>query len=221
MAHTIRFTKDTLDTVLSDDEVRDIIEMLYRWGDDKFNIIFAKKHKRWRGLAQWDSLAREHNVTLYIENIKRDYSVGTVIAGSQKAPSVRAGVAMVLAHELQHCNQVKLHKQDARSGFYGQHHYWNLPCEREARGFVDDRMNEICAYFGLPPVMRRASIKVPTDTKELQAVIRLLLECDGVTSEDINDELRASHLLSPANVSVVKEGLRKAGVEVQRNKKVF
>ena len=218
MAHSIRFTYDTprSDVVLKEDEIEDLIEMLYRWGDTRFHIIFSDKHKKWRGSAQWRALEREHEINIYVDNIKKDVKTGIAIAGSQPAPegSIRAGIAMVLCHELQHCNQVKFHKQDAKSTFYGGHQYWNLASEREARGYVDEKLNEICAYFNIKPTMRRAAVHTDGDeSKEVKAIIRLLSECDRVTSDDINDELRASNLMSPANFSAVKRGLLKKGIK--------
>lgn len=225
MAHSIRFTytnPQTANNILSQDEVKDLIEMFYRWDDAKFNIVFDKKHKRWRGTAQWLGIERTHEIVLYVENIKRDFKEQNIVGGSQKPVTEKMAMAMVLAHELQHCNQVPLHRQDNNTSFYSGHQYWNLASEREARGFVDEKLNEMCAYFGLPPQMRDQVSRIEEDSSpELDDVITLLAECDEVSPEDVNDELRASGILKPNNVAIVRRALAGLGIEVKKNKAVY
>jgi hypothetical protein len=69
--------------------------------------------------------------------------------------------------------------------------------------------------------MRQAVAKVGNDEVELAAVISLLSECDRVSPEDINDELRVSNLLSPTNVSAVRRGLQELGVEIRKNDRLY
>lgn len=202
--------------------MKDLIEILFRWDDTNFHIIFEKKHKKWRGCQSWNDMSREHEVSLFHENIVRDFERGHVIGGSQKASTLKIAEAQVLAHELQHCNQQRLHKNTADSTFFNGHRYWNLASEREARGFVDERLNEIYAYFDATPIMRRAPAVSECDTgDELDEVITLLAECDSVTPEDVNDELRASKILKPANVIYVKQALIARGVEIKKKEKQY
>jgi hypothetical protein len=220
MAHKISFL-DFNDFLLDEEEARDIIEMFFVWGDSKFIITTDEKEKRWRGYHQWFDMAREHKITLSKKNITRDFNDKARVGGNHVAPTLKVAAAMVLVHELQHANQVKLHKPIAGSSFYTEHHYWNRACEREARGYVDEKLNEICAYFGVPPVMRSGSRAAATDHDEVDAVVDLLSECEYVSMDDIKDELRISNVLNPSTVKHVRGELISRGVEIKKESSVY
>ena len=216
MAHSINYITRTV-SVLDRYEVEDLIELLYRWGDSKFNIIFEQKDKKSgvRGRAVWHSFENIHEVTLFVDTITKHFHEGKRLGGNQPAKTLKAAFAMVLAHELQHCNQKILHK-NVDSAFYTGHRYINLACEREARGFVDERLNEIHAYFGIENQSRSVNIS-QNDDEELSRVIDLLGECEFITTTDINDELRASKIMNPNNFMTIKNALVERGIEIRKN----
>ena len=213
MAHSIRFSNFE-DFLLTQDEAQDLVDMFYRWEDARFFIHVDNKQLHYRGMHTRtpDGL---HTIMLCKRNIVRDFRKGTTMGGNMKAPALRAAAGMVLVHELQHANQTKLHR--AEEGFYRDHKYWNRACERDARQFVDEHMNEICAYFGVEaPARRKVSASIPGD-EEAQAVIGLLSECSAVTMDDVRDELRASKILTPENVARVVQSLREQGIDISRS----
>lgn len=225
MAHSITFDKTFSGFVLSEDEVRDFIEMFYRWEDSKFLICRDEKERKFRGQHSQD-WSGTHIITLVEKNIKRDFDAKKRTGGNFVAPSLKIAAGMVLAHELQHANQTKLHKHETT--FYGKaggmtptgkprmKQYWGRACEREAREFVDNKMPEICAYFQTPWEGRGGpTIGNHGDAnREAAAVAELLQECSEVTMEDVKEELRASKILNPRNVIFVVEELKRNGVDI-------
>ena len=211
MAHSIRFEQFD-DFLLSKDEVRDFIDMFYRWGDAKFIVRTDKNERKVRGRHCVD-LGGVHTVSLVKQNIARDFQRGTTIGGNLRAPSLKCAAGMVLAHELQHANQSKLHKQE--EGFYRDHRYWNRACERDARQFVDEHIAEICAYFDVSAPVRRKGPAPTGGDSEALAVAGLLSECSEVSMEDIRDELRASGILTPSSVRLVVEHLRGQEIDIK------
>jgi hypothetical protein len=213
MGHSIKF-ENFQNFILSEDEVRDFIEIFYRWGDDRFTITTNETERSFRGQHSRD-LGGRHIITLVAHNIKKDFRDKKRTGGNLVAPTLKVAAGMVLAHELQHANQSKIHKNE--SSFYGQKkRYWNRACEREAREFVDNNMPEICAYFQAPWQGTRApAIGNHGDANgEALAVAELLQECSEVTMDDIRDELRASKILNPKNVQIVVDELRKNKVDI-------
>jgi hypothetical protein len=212
VAHSFRFT-DYAGFILSEAQARDFVEMFYRWGDAKFNITTNEKERRWRGECRSDGFGG-HTITLCRKNIVRDFNMKLSVGGNILAPTIECAAGMVLAHEIQHANQTKLHK--FQEGFWKDHRYWNRACERDARLFVDEHANEICAYFSAPPPMRRGIGGGGDQGGEVLAVADLLCECEAVSMDDVRDELRASKVLNPVNVAAVIARLRESGIEVSR-----
>jgi hypothetical protein len=226
MAHSYKF-EGMEDFALSESEIKDIVEMFYRWEDSKFVFDQDKMAKRtYRGqhVCMWDGT---HKISFSMKNIEKDFKNKQRIACNMPAPTLKVAAAMVLAHELQHANQEKLHKGEM--GFYGRmqgttkngnprmKQYWGRACEREARAFVEEHLNEICAYFAAPFQMRRKAATIGdngSENREVSAVAALLKECPQVTMDDVRDELRASKILTPANVQAVLGILRKAKVNI-------
>jgi hypothetical protein len=214
MGHTIDFSQyDSVNGILKDKEISDIIELFFRWGDAKFRIITNEKERKFMGSHRmgWDGV---HEIMICNKKIKIEFASKKRTGGNLVAPTVQCAAAMVLVHELQHANQTKLHKQNER--FYTSRKYWDRACEREAREHVDNNMAEICAYFQAPWQGGRTPTMVsPKETiGEAQAVAELLLECSEVTMDDVRDELRASKILNPANVRLVIDFLKKNGVDI-------
>jgi len=216
MAHKISFHDFDGFDLLTQAQVRDLIEMFFRGGDTTFFIFADEKEPKNLGHASYDAFGKVHTIMLCKKNIKKHFVLSKQSGGNIKASDVRVAAASVLVHELQHANQNLLHK--GKGIFWGQmggtnangrprmQRYRGRACEREAREYADQKMNEVCAYFGLPPCGRRAEDRTE-DHEELDAVIDLLAEIDNPTMNDIKDELRASGLLRPNNVMIVKKEL--------------
>jgi hypothetical protein len=216
MAHSIVFKDFQGFDLLLTTQVRELIEMFYRGGDTKFVIYCDEKEPKNLGHASFDAFARTFTVMLCRKNIVKWFESMGLSGGDLKAPDVRVAAASVLVHELKHCDQMTLHKGNGI--FWGQlggstadgrprmKRYRGRACEREARAYADEKLNEICAYFGLPPVARRPENRAE-DHEELDAVIDLLAEIDNPSMDDIKDELRASGLLRPNNVMIVRKEL--------------
>ena len=221
MAHTITF--ENFDRfILSEAEVRDFIEMFYRWGDTKFLIRTDESERTFRGECQsnWDG----HVITLVRKNIEWDHARGRACGGNLVAPTVKSAAGMVLAHEIEHANQSKFHKNASK--FYGKlgglnkkgqprmQRYKYRACERDARQFADERLSEICSYFGTPFQTRQVLSDGGNSPDEVLNVAALLQGVSAPTMEDVRDELRASKILNPKNVQLVVEELKKRGVAV-------
>lgn len=216
MAHNIKFVDFQGFDLLNTLQIKELIEMFYRGGDTNFIITTNEKEPKNLGHASYCGFSRTHTVMLCKKNIKKYFALTGQSGGDLKAPDLKVAAASVLLHELQHCNQNLIHKGNGI--FWGQlggyqsdgkprmKRYRGRACEREARAFADDKLNELCAYFGLPPCARRAENRAE-DHEELDAVIDLLMEIDNPTMDDIKDELRASGLLRPNNVMIVKKEL--------------
>jgi hypothetical protein len=216
MAHTIKFVDFHLFDLLTTTQVKDIIEMFYRGGDVNFIISACNLNGNTMGNASYEGFSKTHTIALCKKNIVKFFKSQGQAGGDIKAPDIKTAAASVLVHELAHCNQNLLHKDNGI--FWGKlggyqidgkprmKRYRGRACEREARSYADEKMNEICAYFGLPPAARRAEDRAE-DHEELDAVIDLLAEIENPTMDDIKTELRASGLLRPNNVMIVKKEL--------------
>jgi hypothetical protein len=224
MAHT--FTFENMDYfILSKDEIMDIVELFYRWGDAQFKFADGKCDKSTylgQHVCRWDG---QHQITLSKAVIQKCFEEKKRIGGNNTiAPTLKMAAAQVIVHELMHANQEKLHKGE--KGFYGiknghtqtgkpkMKRYWGRACEREAREYVDVKFNEILAYFNLPsqkgPKVGNGVAKGSVGA-EVSAVIALFLECSEVSADDIRQELRLSHILNPGNFKAVADELKKNG----------
>lgn len=222
MAHNIKFLDFQGFDLLSTLQIKELIEMFYRGGDVNFVITTEEfKGKNTLADASYDGFSKTHTIRLCKRNITKFFNLTGQSGGDLKAPTIKVAAASVLLHELQHCNQNLLHKGNGifwgkmgglrEDGKPRMKQYRGRACEREARMFADDHLNELCAYFNLPPAGRRAENRAE-DHEELDDVIDLLAEIDNPTMDDIRDELRASGLLRPSNVMIVKKELATMGV---------
>jgi len=220
--HIVNFV-NTL-TLMSEDAVCDFIDMFFNYNENGETWYIKVESGDFNGQHQYNPNTKEHTITFNENKIKKRYAKGLrIYGGNLKLDdiSVSMAAALVLAHELQHANQSKLHRGNEL--FYGNlggydvkgkprmKHYKGRACERDAREFVDGHLNEIFAYFNLP-APRRNKVYVADDTDELIEVANLLLECEEVSMDDVRDELRFSRILNPKNVQRMLEILRSHGV---------
>lgn len=213
MAHIVTFEDFGGFQLLSQQDVIDLIDLFYRWGDARFHVIGHDKHPNRRGSHIYNGMTRTHVITLSRNNIEDGVRSAGRMGGNTKAPDSRAGAAMVLAHELQHANQSQLHTHN--EVFYTVKRYNRRPCERDARSFVDDNMDVIMDFLGRerPVAVKRASA-MESLVNPVGEVTDLLGECEEVSVEDIGDELRRMGANNPKNVLSVKKALSDRGVRI-------
>lgn len=219
--------------LLSKSEVCDFIDMFFMYDDLQTKWIIRNVPRGgmakvdFNGQHMYNPNTREHYITFCLDNIERCFKKGRRdFGGNLKLPDInlKMAAALILAHELQHANQSKLHTGNEL--FYGvlggfdakgkprMKHYKGRACERDAREFVDGHLNEIFAYFNLP-LPRRNKILVAEDADELVEVTDLLCECETISMDDVRDELRASKILNPRNVQRVFQILSERGIEIK------
>lgn len=210
--HRIAFAEDFGDfDLLSHKEIGELVDLFYRF--EKTAWVFQKKmnHKDALGEMAYVPFGI-FRIALHQGRISRSFERGGQPGGNLPAASARAAAAMVLLHELQHCHQLRYHKfSDA---FFTEHRYRNQHCEQEARRYVDENLNEVHAYLGLPPP-RRSRKAAPEPGDELAAVADLLAECQEITIDDVREELRRSRILNPNNVQRLRGMLQERGIQVQ------
>lgn len=228
MAHRIEIVGlENMDGLLTEQAVRDTINLYYRWGDARFKVICFRnipEMRRFhndprvkpgvRGEHRWNAFDRLHTISLVRNNIEKAFKEKNAAGGNLPPPALVAAPVMVLTHEIQHANQTQLHPSSPDSSFWNEHRYMNRACEREARAFVDEHLDEICAYFSLPPVRDRRKVRTGVE-QELEDIVDLLCECTEVTMDDVREELRASKILNPKNVTRVLELLGQNGFDIQ------
>lgn len=228
MAHRIDITGILkMEGLLTKQSVIDTINLYYRWGDATFKVVCFDNVREMRafhhdpkikptvrGEHRWARSGNTHTISLVRLNIEKAWLEKNAAGGNVAPPSEQAAAIMVLMHEIQHANQTGLHAQTKSSTFWNERGYRNRACEREARSFVDEHLDELCAYLGLPPIRDHRKVRGDVD-QELEDIVDLLSECDEVTMDDVKEELRASKILNPRNVMEVMSRL-----ETSRNLEV-
>ena len=224
MGHTVIFQKFDEKFPLSQAEIVELIDLFYRWGDATFyvNHDIDKPGTRGQHHSDW---AGHHYIALAKKAIHNSFKNKQPIGGNVIAPTLKVACACTLVHELMHANQVKFHKGEM--GFYGKmigtnargnqrmKHYKGRACEREARAYVDEHINEICAFFAVEPLRPIATLGGRVGQDEVLSVADLLCECEEVSLDDIKDELRISHILNPSNFKTVMDVLKKKGFKIK------
>lgn len=223
MGHSITFVDFDKNFPLSQKEIEQLVDLFYRWGDTKFFIShdISKRGARGEHHHTWDG----HFIALAKKAIHNSFEKKIAVGGTIVPPTLKVACACTLVHELMHANQVKFHAGE--KGFYGKmngvnakghprmKHYWGRACEREARAYVDEHINEICAFFAVDPPRPTVSMGGRVGQDEVMSVADLLCECEEVTLEDIKDELRISKVLNPSNFKIVMEELKKRGFKIK------
>ena len=230
--HNVTF--EGVPTLLTPEVICDFIDMFYNYDTDKQTkwIISLDEKADFNGQHWYNPNVKEHHVVFCEKNIRKHFEKGRRdFGGNVKVPNltVNTAAALVLAHELQHANQSKLHKGNELfygylGGFNSQgrprmKNYKGRACERDAREFVDAHLNEIFAYFNLPPP-RRNKVLVVNDSDELADVANILCECPEISMDDVRNELRASNILNPKNVQRLLEILHDRGVEFKARSEI-
>lgn len=225
MAHNVKFDKSTskLSGLLTEQEIIDIIDMFYRFDDCNFYITchIDRPRKGLRGQQQYNSIMKLHTIYLSPDNIRQGFDEKSRMGGNMLAPTLKMGVVMVLAHELQHANQALLHGNTPDTYMFRHvpfQKYKARPCEKDARSFVDDNMDQIAAICDVKLEDHKLDNVIDLDDEELENELEdladVLGELEEVHVRDINEELRSLRLNNAKNVGVVKELLKERGVKV-------
>ena len=215
MANSVSFVDfSESDTGLSKTEVKDLIDVLFRPGDGIFTIYGAMRKgekKGTRGLCVYNAFFDTVDIYLAPDSIMHSFNRGVASGGNQKNKSYRAAMGAVLAHELQHANQYRVHK-GSHSSFFGKvkSKYRARASEREARNFADENADIIAKVLQL----KTKTIKDVPDTDSVEDVAASLVDAGTVSIQDIVDELKLSRINNSANVKLVREILKKKKVKV-------
>ena len=212
MGNTVRFLDWNIREVgLTRQEAGDLVDVLFRFDGSNFTLCGKMRpgENGPRGLHVYNDLGREHLIYLDPGAIESSFRAGIPVGGNRPASSYKMAVAKVLAHELQHANQHRLHAV-GHSSFYGssRSRYRTRACEREAREFADENVDVIARVLGVEPEKgKEARHSVPVD--ELEQVVENLRGVDDVTTADIVEELRLSGLNNAVNVGRVRAALER------------
>lgn len=197
---------------LTKTEVKDLVDVLFRTGDGSFIIhgyMRVGEKPTIRGLCVSDNFFGQVEIYLAPDRIVKSYHEGRPVGGNRPALSPKMAVAAVLAHELQHANQYKVHSS-THSSFFGKKRskYRARASEREARNFADENVEVIAQVLGVE-LPKKKSEPVQVDTIEM--VAQLLADVGDVEVVDIVEELRGIGMNNAANVARVKELLILSG----------
>jgi hypothetical protein len=224
--------------LLTEQEAHDLVDVMYRHRDNRFQIIAAQKPSdlgvkvvKVRGQHRFNFLRNRHEINLFRGNLVEAFEEKARCGGNGPAPSLRMAAAMVLSHELQHANQFIEHGSKDRT-FYGTKHgrgflegrdvqikYDKRPAEQDARRYVDENLDVIASVLGVEAPPRLLQVSGPDDHGdhggELDEITALFEELSEVSVKDIAEELRASGINNPVNVGRVKERLKLLGVQIR------
>lgn len=218
MAHRVTFeVYGKFQQHLSQAEVKDLIEVLFKGRDSDFIVRGQMKHgqkKGTRGLYNFMQLENVHSICLDLPTISR--SVGNApIGGNFPAPTLRLAIAMVLAHEIQHANQVVDPHSQKQNKIIPFQTYLSRVHEKDARRSVDENIEIIAKVLGEPvPYNVRQTQDVEKDGPDLAAVADDLKGCSELTVADLAEELRSMKANNPKNIEKLKLLLEQKGVRV-------
>lgn len=218
MPHAVTFEEwRDASSLLTEEQVRALIDLLYRGEDDRF-VIYGCLPEGIRGPRR-DSLGGMHQklldgrhcIHLVPKNIRSRASRGGAIGGNRKVSDPKLAIGLVLAHELQHANQTLNHKPG--SSFYGKpfQRYAAHACEREARQYADDNLGLVAGVLGIS--LPNGGFQTDNAT-ELVDVIDCFLDLDEMPVADLILELKECGINNPENVRRCREKLQEYGVRV-------
>lgn len=206
--------------VLGQHEAEDLVNVLFRF-DGTFHLHgMMRADRRFRptlGLHSYDEIGSRHDVYLSSEKIESCFAEGRPCGGNVRAPSLRVAYGMVLAHEIQHANQHRVH-DSAHATFFGKRRskYRVRPCEREARLFADDSVRAIAGVLG-EELPSSPLVVIPADelTQVVESMASGSLYDEGqVSMGELVAELRRSGINNAASVSRARELLADQGITV-------
>jgi hypothetical protein len=217
-------TFDRLSGVLSRAEARDLIDVLYRWDIDRnctFQLlghIMVEKKRGHHTCGQHSFQVYENRHLIGLDLTQIEYCVKKKLAvgGSIKTPNMKICAGMVMAHEIQHANQVFHHARENRGSFYAQQKkYYGRPCEREARAFADDNVEVVAGILNQPvPYGNRPVLGMVSYGPDILAIADDLEGIREVSLSDLREELRSSGCASPENIRILREEMELRGTIV-------
>lgn len=192
--------------ILTKEQVVDLIETMSR--HDSIFVVNGKMTKRENsycmGMHVYDEMLDSHQIFINPELVKKSFESSLKTGGNVIAPQLRVAMGMVIAHEVQHANQHRLHSMTDKS-FFGKKRsrYESRPCEREARQFADESIDLISSVLG---IATNANARAETCSSfELTDIARNLSCSESVNTCDIISELKLSGINNATNVEKVRE----------------
>lgn len=208
-------------SLLSENDVRDILEMFFRSPSGMFRIVgsLPKVRPTVRGQHTYYPSSELHEIYLSRNVIERAFSQQSAMGGNFKLPTLRMAAVCVLVHEIQHANQAVVHGGKStinrRVPF---RRYMTRPCEMDARSFVDEHMEEIAAFcdYDLSQFKpERGEHEEGEISQEIQEIFDVLSLCEeGVSIRDLTEELRSSGINTPGNIRTLQNLLEDQGITV-------
>jgi hypothetical protein len=219
MANRVTFEAfGTFQSFISRAEVEDLIGVLYRGPEDKrFSVIgqLAPGTKK-TTLANCVFLSYEntHVIRMDLRKISAALGHGNM-GGNRPAPTLRMALAMVLAHEIQHANQAVNpfnHRTSHSKPFQSYH---GRAQEIDARRSVDENIEVIARVMNEKAPYNAVKVaEVEPETVDLKPIVDDLCECETLTVEDLNEELRSIGASNPKNLQALRAKLEKKGVQI-------
>lgn len=150
---------------------------------------------------------RGFTITIWVKNIQAHMQRGLRLGGNLTfARDVRHGVYLVLAHELRHAHQFIFHGHSRALNAGG---YLGRASEVDARRFVDESYESICAFVDVDPI-------VPGVSDPISEVVDAL----ACHTERVSSEMIWEHVLPLSgdmnlNYGLVLHGLIDRGVKFE------
>lgn len=220
MAHTI-IVYGSCDELVSRDQIRELIEMNYLGREFPISMIVGpcpgekKKFSILAGLHIWNGLEKKHTIYVDPSSVKKMFELGRGVGGNKRPIDMKHAIVSAIVHEVQHANQILKHK--AGHAFYSEGKYVNRACERDARGYVDERYDELAVYLGLS--LPEIALPPPIADEETYEEICQIAECfqdiGSVTLRDLTEELRNSRINTLKNLDILRKLLVETGVEIK------
>lgn len=133
------------------DSIHDYIDLLY--GGDRADFVItvndvsvSAPRETLRG--RYRPIGSKHNVEIFASTILESVNSRSPVGGNNNPPlDLRHGIYMVLAHELRHAWQFKMHGKGVSVIFRGR--YTGRAGEIDARRHVDENYDLINGFLGM------------------------------------------------------------------------
>lgn len=217
MAHAVHVygLKETLEEgTFSNQEIVDAIDSFFDGPDSSFAvyIVMNGADPEMRGFHLYTGRGH-HSITIYRGSIERAIARRLPMGGNVTVPlDLRAGLALVLAHEIRHATQSAFHGIIGNTALY-RGKYLGRPCEVDARRFVDEKFSQVMALIGRG--VRPNAMQSRSDRKaELDQIVSIFRGEESVSRNDLTVELSYSRVPNESGLRYLVRSLTTAGVKV-------
>ncbi len=204
---------------VTEEHANDLINILFDGPDASFMISEGDDFGNVGSIetrgAHWHKRdGYDHFIRLSYRTIERHFKKGVTMGGNRPADELSVGVMSVLAHEIAHANQMKMHPtKDAK--FWGRKSkYFGRPCEVAARRFADENEYIITSVLGLESEPRRHVDNSDEERAILFDLADVLSEIDTLCVEDLIQELKGAGINSPKYAEELACYIRMSGGNV-------